>query len=301
MRTFAITGVAGFVAPRHLDAIAHNGGRIVAGLDPSDSVGVLDRYDLDAEFFVDEALFTRYLSESPRRLDYLTICTPNHVHEAQCRLGLRAGADVICEKPVVIEPNQLDGLARIEEETGHRIWTVLQLRSMEKLRHLRTQLSITGPHDVLLTYVTARGRWYDASWKANVDCSGGIATNIGIHTFDLLTWLFGPVHRCELHLRHRRKMAGFFEHDRARVRWFLSVDASDLPSGVRMHRVLHIDGQPLDFADGFGALHRDVYADILAGRGLGLQDARPSIELAARVRRMETVMTREATHPHLRA
>lgn len=303
MTNFAITGVGGFVAPRHLSAIAAVGGRVTAAFDPHDSVGVLDGHGYDIECFSDEKRFARHLlalRDRPERIQYLTICAPNDVHEAQCRLGLTSGADVICEKPVVLEPAQLDGLARAEAETGRRVFTVLQLRGHERLRALRASLAESSSLDVVLTYVTPRGRWYENSWKGQVERSGGLATNIGIHMFDLLSWLFGPLVRTELHLHERRRMAGYFEHERARVTWFLSVAPEDLEPNVRMQRTLEIDGQPTDFLDEGGALHRRVYEEVLAGRGLRLDDARACIATASALRTMETTTKRERVHPRLR-
>lgn len=299
MTNFAITGVGGFVAPRHLAAISAVGGRVIAALDPHDSVGVLDTHGYGIAFFKDEARFARHLAEA--RIRYLTICSPNDRHEAQCRMGLENGADVICEKPIVLEPRQLDDLARIEAETGRRVWTVLQLRGHERLRALRARLAESGPHDVELTYMTPRGNWYEHSWKADIARSGGLATNIGIHMFDLLGWLFGPVVRSELHLHERRRMAGYFEHERARVTWFLSIDVDDVPPGARMERTLKIDGEVVDLVDQGGDLHRRVYEEVIAGRGLGLSEARPCIVTASQLRTMETTTNRERVHSRMRA
>lgn len=302
---FAITGVGGFVAPRHLAAIASVGGRVVAALDPHDSVGVLDAHGYGIEFFSDEGRFSKHLEElrdgpEATRLRYLTVCAPNHVHEAQCRMGLERGVDVICEKPVVLEPSELDRLEGIESATGRRVWTVLQLRGHDRLRALRARLADRGPHEVVLTYVTPRGPWYEHSWKADVERSGGLATNIGIHMFDLLSWLFGPLVRSELHLRERRRMAGYFEHERARVTWFLSIAHEDVAPGGRMQRSLVIDAEPIDLVDEGGMLHRRVYEEVLAGHGLGLADARSCILTASALRTMETTTKRERVHPRLR-
>lgn len=309
-KTFAITGVGGVVAPRHLKAIAETGGEIMAAFDPNDSVGALDEHDLAVPFFTEEAAFVDHIEEAlrdrGRRLDYLTVCSPNHVHEAQCRLGLGLGADVICEKPVVVDPRSIDALERLEQETGRRIWTVLQLRTHDRLAPLRETLLREGHarHEVVLTYVTSRGLWYDASWKGDVTKSGGISTNIGVHMFDLLLWLFGAPLSAGLHLHERRRMAGYLELERARVSWLLSVDAKDVPAaqlakGQRALRTIAIDGSELDFSTGFSVLHTRVYERTLRGEGFGLADARPSIELAHRMRDAVVESPTHLLHPLL--
>lgn len=302
---FAISGVGGFVAPRHLSVITAVGGTVVAALDPHDSVGVLDAHALGTEFFTDEKRFAGYLTDlrdgpEMKRVRYLTICAPNDAHERHCHIGLGAGADIICEKPVVLDPRHLDALARAEAETGRRVWTVLQLRGHDQLRALRTRVAESGAHDVVLTYVTPRGRWYDQSWKANEERSGGLAMNIGVHMFDLLGWLFGPLQRSELHLRERGRIAGYFEHRRARVTWFLSIAAEDLAPGTRVQRTISVDGETIDLLDEGSVLHRRVYEDVLAGRGLGLAEARPCIETAYALRTMAPTTKRERVHPRLR-
>jgi len=314
MTNFAITGACGVVAPRHLNAIKNVGGRVIAAVDPRDSAGVLDQHGLDIPFFTELERFDRHLEKLRRgpeehRAQYLTVCAPNHLHDAHCRLGLRLKADVICEKPIVINPWNLDALKELEAETGHRVWTVLQLRTHERLVALRDELRGAGtsrPRDVVLTYVTARGRWYDVSWKGNVEKSGGIATNIGVHMFDLLVWLFGQPVTYGVHLHDPRRMAGFLELEQARVTWFLSVDASDLPpaaraAGERTFRSITVDGSAVDFSSGFSDLHTRVYEHILAGRGCGIDDARASIELAHRMRQADVVAPRELVHPNLRS
>src|SRR5688572_26016657 len=218
MKNFALTGAAGFVAPRHLRAIRDTGNRLVAAVDPNDSVGVLDQYSFDVRFFTDVERFDRYLEKLRRageddRIHYLSVCSPNYLHDAHCRLGLRIKADVICEKPLVINPWNLDALTAVEEESGCRIWTILQLRVHDKLVGLRDRLSSASnaKHEVVLTYITARGNWYDVSWKGQHDKSGGVPTNIGIHFFDMLIWMFGSVQGERVHLKENRRMAGFIE------------------------------------------------------------------------------------------
>lgn len=310
-RNFAMTGVAGFVAPRHLRAIMATGNRLVAAVDPHDSVGVLDRYAPSARFFTEIERFDRHLEKLRRgpegaRVHYLSVCSPNYLHDAHIRLALRSGADVICEKPVVINPWNLDALQKLEEETGRRVSTVLQLRVHPELVALKARLdSEPGRRrEVALTYVTSRGPWYFVSWKGNLERSGGLATNIGIHFFDLLLWLFGPADACEVHVREDGRTAGFLECERAQVRWFLSVRPEDLPCaqepGSRTtFRSITVDGVEVEFTEGFTELHTRVYEEVLAGRGFGLDVARPSIELAYRIRHTPPVTPSSRLHPAL--
>lgn len=295
MKRFAIMGVGGFIAPRHLDAVRDTGSQLVAACDPKDSVGVLDQYSFDVRFFTETERFDRHLEllrRGPRheRLDYLSVCSPNYLHDAHCRLGLRAGVDVICEKPVVINPWNVDALLDVERETGRRVHPVLQLRLHDKIVGLRNRvLEERGVrHDVTLTYVTARGPWYDVSWKGNEEKSGGIPANIGVHIFDMLLWTFGPPQGFEVHLRDPRRWSGTLHLERARVRWLLSVDAADLPVGSTRSafRAITVDGTEIDFSDGFTALHTRAYESILAGNGLSLADARPAIDLVSRLRKL---------------
>jgi UDP-N-acetyl-2-amino-2-deoxyglucuronate dehydrogenase len=295
-QNFAITGVAGFVAPRHLNAIRDTGHRLVAAVDPHDAVGVLDRYSFGVRFFTEIERFDRHLEKLRRgpeaeRVHYVSICSPNYLHDAHIRLALRAGAHAICEKPIVINPWNLDPLQEVERENGRRISTVLQLRLHPTVVAYRESLAHDPGrrHQVTLIYVTARGGWYDVSWKGSVERSGGIVTNIGIHFFDLLLWLFGGVRRSGVHLREAARAAGSLELDRADVRWFLSTDASDLPftpaPGARAtFRAMTVDGAQLEFSEGFGDLHTRVYEEVLAGRGCGVDDARPSVELTHLIR-----------------
>lgn len=301
MKNFAITGVAGYIAPRHLQAIQATGNRVVAACDPHDAVGLLDRYSFDVRYFPEFERFDRHLEKLRRgpeenRVHYVAICSPNYLHDAHIRLALRVGADAICEKPLVINPWNLDALEEIEHETGRRVHTILQLRLHPQLVALREKLqreTKSGTrHDVQLSYITTRGRWYDVSWKGVEERSGGIAMNIGIHFFDMLLWLFGPVHEVAVHMRDPRRMAGLLELERARVRWFLSTETADLPfapePGKRTtHRSITVDGAEVEFSEGFTDLHTRAYEEVLAGRGFGIKDARASIELVARLRRAE--------------
>jgi UDP-N-acetyl-2-amino-2-deoxyglucuronate dehydrogenase len=313
-RNFALTGAAGFVAPRHLRAIKDTGNRLVAAADPHDAVGVLDRYSFDVRFFSEIERFDRHLEKLRRgpeanRVHYVSICSPNYLHDAHIRLALRVGADAICEKPLVINPWNLDALRELEQETGGRVNTVLQLRLHPQLMALRETLAQErppAPHEVCLTYITARGRWYDVSWKGSEERSGGIVTNIGIHFFDLLMWLFGPVTGCEVHARDQRRVAGFLALERANVRWLLSAEMADLPfpaePGVRTtFRSIAVDGRDIEFSDGFADLHTRVYEEVLAGRGFGIDDSRPSIELSHRIRETPADLVPAHVHPFLAA
>jgi UDP-N-acetyl-2-amino-2-deoxyglucuronate dehydrogenase len=306
-QNFAIIGVGGYIAPRHLKAIRDTGNRLVAACDPKDSVGQLDQFSFDVHFFTETERFDRHLEKRRRgpeaeRAHWLTVCTPNYLHDAHCRLGLRVGANVICEKPLVINPWNVDALAEIEAETGRRVYTILQLRVHDKLVALREQLlKERGPrHEVVLTYVTSRGRWYDVSWKGLDEKSGGIPTNIGIHFFDLVVWLFGGVTDTKVHLREARRAAGTLELERARVRWFLSVDRRDLPesvAGKTTFRSITVDGSEVEFSEGFTDLHTKVYQRTLEGQGFGLADARPSIDLVHAVRRAGLTAAGSDAHP----
>ncbi len=309
---FAIIGVAGYVAPRHLKAIQDTGNRLVAAVDPNDSVGVLDQYSFDVRFFTEIERFDRHLEKLRRgpeedRVQYVSICSPNYLHDAHCRLALRVHANAICEKPLVINPWNLDALHEIEAEYSGKIYTVLQLRLHQAMIDLHTALQKsrgTQKHDVVLTYVTARGPWYHTSWKGYNDKSGGIGTNIGIHLFDLLLWLFGQAGDAHLHYSDPERMAGFLELEHARVRWYLSINRDDLPfpdlqSGHSTYRSITIDGQEIEFTGGFSDLHTRVYEEILAGRGFGIEDARPSIELVHRIRNAPISPRGNYFHPFL--
>jgi UDP-N-acetyl-2-amino-2-deoxyglucuronate dehydrogenase len=294
-KNFAITGVAGYIAPRHLQAICATGHRIVAAVDPHDAVGVLDRFSFSTRFFREFERFDRHLEKLRRgpddeRVHYLSVCSPNYLHDAHVRLALRVGADAICEKPLVINPWNLDALEELERETGRRVFTVLQLRVHPSLMALRQRMLQSGRrHHVGITYVTGRGRWYDVSWKGSEAQSGGIVTNIGIHFFDLLLWLFGPAERVAVQQREPSRLTGHLWLERADVDWVLSTRIDDLPflpePGKRStYRSITVDGKEVEFSDGFTDLHTRIYEEVLAGRGFGISDARPSIELTQRIR-----------------
>ncbi|HUI10184.1 MAG TPA: Gfo/Idh/MocA family oxidoreductase [Bacteroidota bacterium] len=312
MKNFAIAGVAGYIAPRHLQAIRDTGNRLEAAVDPHDSVGILDRFFPEASFFTEFERFDRHVEMLRRgpegnRIHYFSICTPNHLHDAHIRFALRTGAHAICEKPLVLKPWNLDALQELEEETGGKVSTVLQLRVHPALRELKRTLGEAPAgrrHEVRLTYVTARGPWYHYSWKGAPDRSGGLATNIGIHLFDLLLWLFGDPGYSLVHLAEPARMSGFLELKRANVRWFLSTDRDDLPpaevtGGRTTYRSITVDGKELEFTEGFSDLHTRVYEEILAGRGFGIQDARPSIRLVYDIRSARVSAEMDLAHPFL--
>jgi UDP-N-acetyl-2-amino-2-deoxyglucuronate dehydrogenase len=282
--TFAITGVAGFVAPRHLQAIQDVGGQLVAALDPSDSVGILDKYDRSTHFFTSPERFERFLSSqaSSHGVDWLSVCSPNHMHDVHARLGMQNGANVLCEKPLCLSPWNLDSLEETELKTGKRVFTVLQLRHLPKLQELFVQAG-TQRHSVLLKYVTPRGQWYHQSWKGDAELSGGLITNIGIHMLDMLLWLYGPCTRVVVNARTPSRVMGLLQLERADVSWLLSIDGTDSPDG-KAFRSLIVDGERREFSDGFTGLHTKVYEETLAGRGHGISDARPAVELAHRLR-----------------
>ena len=285
---FAITGVAGFVAPRHLKAITATGHKLVAALDPHDSVGVLDRCGTDVDFFTETERFERHLrrlQREKRGIDWLSVCSPNHLHDAHACLGMYVGANVICEKPLVLSPWNLDELAEVERATGKRVHTVLQLRTLPAIQAFKASRVAAGnPFDeVEIDYVTPRGQWYHRSWKGDEARSGGVVANIGIHLLDLMLWLFGPCQRFELGQLTESRAQGVLHLEKARVVWRLSLDARDLVEGEPARRML-VNGKPLAF-EGFEDAHTKLYEETLAGRGFGIDDARPAVELAYKLRR----------------
>jgi UDP-N-acetyl-2-amino-2-deoxyglucuronate dehydrogenase len=295
MKNFALIGAAGYIAPRHMKAIQETGNRLVAAMDKFDSVGILDSYFPDADFFTEYERFERHLEKLRRQeaaVDYLSVCSPNYLHDSHIRFGLKMGADVICEKPLVLNPWNLDALQETERETGRKVFTILQLRHHPSIIALRQQVAQSDKiHDVDLTYITARGHWYHSSWKGDESKSGGIATNIGIHFFDMLLWIFGGVKQNILHLQSHDRAAGYLELEKARVRWFLSIDAKTLPEaatklGKNIYRSITVDGQALEFSEGFTDLHTESYRQILAGNGYGLEAARGSLEVVYDIRNL---------------
>jgi len=292
---FAITGVAGYIAPRHLRAIKETGSRLVAAVDPHDSVGILDRYFFNVAYFREFERFDRHIDKlrrnrSDEAVDYVSICSPNYLHDAHIRFALREEADAICEKPLVLNPWNCDALQELEREAGRKVYTVLQLRLHPTVQALKKKFSSdNGKHEVELKYITSRGKWYLYSWKGDLEQSGGLATNIGIHFFDMLMWIFGPVTDMEVHEAEHTRTSGELELKRAHVKWQLSIDHADLPevcekNGQTTYRSVNIDGEEVEFSEGFTDLHTNVYENILAGNGFGIEDARPSIELVHRIR-----------------
>jgi len=307
-KNFAIIGVAGFVATRHLRAIKETGNNLVAALDRFDSVGIIDSYFPAADFFVEYERFDRHLDKLKRKgiqIDYVSICTPNYLHDSHIRFALRQGADAICEKPVVLNPWNLDALLEIEKETGRQVNNILQLRLHPSIIELKKKIE-QGPadkvYDIDLTYITSRGNWYFISWKGDEHKSGGVATNIGVHFFDMLTWIFGDVKQDVVHIYQEDKAAGFLDLEKARVRWFLSVDSGDLPRDVKKEnkttfRSITVDGEQIEFSGGFTDLHTLSYQKILEGKGFGLEESRKSIETVYTIRNATPVGLKGDYHP----
>jgi len=295
MKNFALIGAAGFIAPRHLKAIKETNNNLIAALDKHDCVGIMDSHFPEADFFVEYERFDRHIDKLKRqgtKVDYVSICTPNYLHDSHIRFALRQGAQAICEKPIVLNPWNIDALQEIEQETGHKVYTILQLRLHPAIINLKKKIE-EGPkdkiYDIDLTYITSRGRWYFISWKGDIQKSGGVATNIGVHFFDMLTWIFGDVKDNRVHISHPDKAAGYLELEKARVRWFLSVDYNDIPQSVkekgqRTFRSITIENEELEFSEGFTDLHTTSYKDILAGKGFGLNDAKKSIQTVYSIR-----------------
>jgi UDP-N-acetyl-2-amino-2-deoxyglucuronate dehydrogenase len=294
MSTFALIGAAGFIAPRHLKAIKETNNDLVAAIDKHDNVGILDSYFPSADFFTEFERFDRHLDKLKRKgvkVDYISICSPNYLHDAHMRYALRYGADAICEKPLVLNPWNLDGLEEIEQETGRKINTIFQLRLHPAIIQLRNEIlpQKNKKHTIDLRYITSRGNWYHNSWKGDLSKSGGIATNIGIHFFDMLIWIFGTAKGVEVTTASADHAAGVLELENATVTWFLSINYDHLPddvkkAGKRTFRTLTIEGREIEFSEGFTDLHTRSYEEILNGNGFGVRDARPSIEVVHKIR-----------------
>ena len=307
MKNFALLGAAGYIAPRHFKAIKETNNLLIAALDKFDSVGVLDSYFPNADFFTEFERFDRHIEKLKRnhtKLDYVSICTPNYLHDSHIRMALRRGADAICEKPLVLNPWNVDALMDIEKESGQKINTILQLRlhpSIIALKNKVMSASKKEKYDIDLTYITSRGKWYDISWKGDESKSGGIATNIGVHFYDMLSWIFGEVQENVVHLRAKDKSSGYLEFNNARVRWFLSINEHDLPGhikekGQRTYRSITIDNEELEFSSGFTDLHTKSYEHILKGKGFGMEEAKKSIQIVHDIR--NTSITKKGNlHP----
>ena len=312
MKNFGLIGAAGYIAPRHMKAIKDTNNNLLAAFDKADSVGIIDSYFPNADFFVEFERFDRHIEklkyETDTYLDYVSICSPNYLHDAHIRFALRSGADAICEKPLVLNPWNVDKLGKVEEKTGKKIYNILQLRvhpSIIKLRKKVAENKRNEKFEVDLTYLTSRGHWYYTSWKGDLIKSGGIATNIGVHFYDMLSWIFGEVQENVVHIHDRDHAAGYLEFENARVRWFLSISFKYLPDSIKekgqtTFRSITIDGEELEFSGGFTDLHTMVYQDILDGKGYGLEAARTAIEIVHDIRNTEPIGLKGEYHPLLR-
>ncbi|MGB4292612.1 MAG: Gfo/Idh/MocA family oxidoreductase [Bacteroidales bacterium] len=310
-KNFGLIGVAGYIAVRHLKAIKDTGNILLASLDKFDSVGILDSYFSNSDFFVEFERFDRHfekLKRSGTMIDYVSICSPNYLHDAHIRFALRHKADAICEKPVVLNPWNIDALQEIEKETGKKVYSILQTRLHPAIKQLKEKIE-KGPrntkYDIDLTYITSRGNWYFFSWKGDTQKSGGVATNIGVHFFDMLGWIFGKVQENIVHLSQYNKAAGYLELEKARIRWFLSLDFNDIPEefragGKRTYRSVTVDGEEVEFSEGFTDLHTASYAEILRGNGFGLEECRQSIEIVYSIRNAKPEGLKGNYHPMLK-
>lgn len=307
-KRFALIGAGGYIAPRHMKAIKETGNDLVAAIDKNDSVGIMDSYFPGADFFTEFERFDRHLEKLKRSqhpVDYMSICSPNYLHDSHMRFGLRLGADVICEKPLVLNPWNIDALQEIELETNKKVNTILQLRLHPKVQELRKKIqSENAPqkYEVDLVYITSRGKWYFTSWKGDLQKSGGIATNIGVHFYDLLGWLFGKVQQNIVHVQQHDRVAGYLEYEQARVRYFLSINEHTLPkelldAGKKTFRSLQIGGEEFEFSEGFGDLHTVSYQEILNGNGFGLNESKQSIETVHNIRNAQPVGLLGDYHP----
>lgn len=313
MKNFALIGAAGYIAPRHMQAIRDTGNNLVAALDPNDSVGIIDSFFPKADFFTEFERFDRHIDKRRRQaetktVDYMSICSPNYLHDSHMRFALRSGADAICEKPLVLNAWNIDGLKEIEADTGRKVNTILQLRVHPSIIALRDKVAAATrdqKFDVDLTYITSRGHWYLQSWKGDAKKSGGIATNIGVHFYDMLHFLFGSLQENRVHLSEPTKSAGYLEYEHARVRWYLSLDVNDVPkelrdAGQRTYRSITVGGEEIEFSGGFTDLHTRSYEEILAGRGFELEENRVAIQTVADIRNA-AVSRSGSIHPFVSA
>lgn len=313
MKRFALIGAAGYIAPRHMRAIKDTGNELVSAYDINDSVGIIDSLSPQSEFFTEFERFIEHAWQLKRNattaLDYVSVCSPNYLHHAHIAAGLRLGCDVICEKPLVPTPEVLDELALVERETGKRVYNILQLRNHQAILDLKEKVAgqaRDGKYDVELTYITSRGKWYMESWKGDPRKSYGVATNIGVHFYDMLHFIFGKLQRNVVHFANEYKAAGYLEYEKARVRWFLSIDAQDLPDAVKgkkpTYRSITVDGEEIEFSEGFTDLHTTSYQEILVGRGYGIEDARHCVETVNTIRSSAIVTPQDQEgHPFLAA
>ena len=308
VKKFALTGAAGYIAPRHMKAIKETGGNLIAALDKHDSVGIIDSYFPESQFFTESERFDRHLEKLRLKgdgIDYLSICSPNYLHDAHCRLGLRSGADVICEKPLVLNPWNIEALQKLEAEYGKKIYNILLLRLHPSIIELKRKVDNGNPNNIYevdLAYFTSRGPWYHVSWKGDIQKSGGIATNIGVHFFDILTWIFGDIRTTTVHRLDYDIAAGYLELDRARVRWILSVNADYLPekaayNGITTYRSITVEGDEIEFSKGFTDLHTDSYRHIMGGQGFGIEDVKISIQTVYDIRNSTPIGLKGDYHP----
>lgn len=312
-KNFALIGAAGYIAPRHMKAIRDTGNNLIAAMDPNDSVGTIDSYFPDADFFIEFERFDRHVeklrrSNSEKKIDFVSICSPNHLHDAHIRFALRSGAHAICEKPIVLNSWNIEALKEVEADSSGKVFTILQLRLHPSILALREQVNKSPSDqifDVDLSYITSRGKWYHYSWKGQEEKSGGVATNIGVHFYDMLHFIFGDLKTNIVHHRDSKRVSGYLEYEKARVRWFLSVEANDLPAevqakGQRTYRSITMNGKEIEFSDGFTDLHTRVYEDILAGGGYGLEANRVAIETVSEIRRLAPTGLSGDYHPLLK-
>ena len=308
MKNFGIIGVAGYIAPRHLKAIKDTGNNLVVALDKSDTVGIMDSYFPNSSFYTEFERFDRYVEKikhTDKKLDFVSVCTPNYLHDSHIRFGLRADADVICEKPLVLNPWNIDSLEDMQKQTGRKVYNILQLRLHKAIIDWKKQIE-NGPkdkvYDVDLTYITSRGTWYYTSWKGFAEKSGGVATNIGVHFYDMLSWIFGPIQENIVHVYEHDRAAGFLRFEKARVRYFMSINADTLPkealeAGKRTYRKIEMEGTEIEFSEGFTELHTESYKNILAGNGFGLEDARQCIQIVHDIRHSKPIGLIGDYHP----
>ncbi|MED9962482.1 MAG: Gfo/Idh/MocA family oxidoreductase [Bacteroidales bacterium] len=308
MKNFGIIGVGGYIAPRHLKAIKETGNNLIVALDKNDSVGIMDSYFPQCSFYTEYERFDRFVEKikhTKDKLDFVTVCTPNYLHDSHIRFGLRAGADVICEKPLVLNPWNIDALQKMEEQTGRKVYNILQLRLHPAIIEWKNMVD-NGPkdkvYDVDLTYITSRGLWYYTSWKGDSSKSGGVATNIGVHFYDMLSWIFGSIKENIVHIYEHDRAAGLLLFERARVRYFMSINADTLPKqaveqGKRTYRKMEMDGKEIEFSDGFTELHTESYKKILAGEGFGLDQAYQSIKIVHDIRNTRAIGLKGDYHP----
>jgi UDP-N-acetyl-2-amino-2-deoxyglucuronate dehydrogenase len=308
MKNFALIGASGYIAPRHLRAIKESANSLLAAYDPFDSVGVMDSFFPHADFFTEFERFDRHidkLNRSGKQLDYVSICSPNYLHDSHIRFGLKNGADVICEKPLVLNPWNVEGLMQMEEETGQKVYNVLQLRLHPTIVELKKKVD-ASPKDKIfeidLTYITSRGKWYYTSWKGDEQKSGGIATNIGVHFFDMLSWIFGENNENIVHLHEHDRASGYLEFERAKVKWFLSINNDTLPESVKQegkttYRSMTMEGEEIEFSDGFSDLHIKSYDDILKGKGFRIKEALNAIKIVHSIRNTKPIGLEGKYHP----